>query len=316
MDLLSLNLRELLTSHFGKIKDAGEWFRVPCPTCTPSDAKKYKRYVNKRFRSSHCFICGKKLVLSELLGGVDPAVNVRRSDDYVSSGPKQEHPYTRKLPYTNAVPLHMLSSNHPAVKFMHKDHLFDLERYYKEKEIVYVPADSGVMIYRQPFISSAERIVFPVKQGGELVGWQMRSIPGTVFGDHPDCIKYCHLFPKGQYLYNYDNARQYPYVVLVEGVKKTLKFDNAVCTFGKNISPEQMQLLHGWKDVLVMLDGDDKTQELAREITRHIRANGRNALNINPSDFGFPSPDEATKEQCEEMLLTSIERNPQCLTIA
>ena len=211
--------------------------------------------------------------------------------------PKKENPMARQMPGLRFIPVNQLPLDHPAVKFLHKDHLFDLDRYATEYGICYCPCDAGMTFSSRPFISSAERLIFPVRFNNELVGWQMRSIPGTTYGDREDAVKYYHLFNKGQYLFNYDKARQYQTVVLVEGVKKALKLPNAVACFGKDLTDAQVQLLTNWKNIIVCLDAQDVAQAIGRRVAASLRAYGLRALNVDLGPYGFPSPDEMTTDQ-------------------
>jgi hypothetical protein len=137
---------------------------------------------------------------------------------------EEVNPLSLELPYYRAIPVNELPDNHPAIQFLHKDYLYDLDTYAKVHKMVYVPYEGGKIYHNSAkFITSAERLVFPVYFEHKLVGWQMRSIPGTFFGDRPDDVRYYHLFNKGSYLYNYDQAKNYDRVVVVEGGKKALK---------------------------------------------------------------------------------------------
>lgn len=298
-------LKTALQRAFGTVKEAGEWLRVPCPTCEPKDQKKMKRHVHKRHHHTHCFICANRSSLMELLGpGHTPPPR--------STGPEMEvkkvpHSWAFKLPcLAEPVPVNQLPADHLAVQFLRKDHLLDLDRYHNENGVVWCPSHLGVTIFNRPFISSAERLLFPVTFSGKLVGWQMRAIPGTTFGDNPACIKYCQLYDKGKYLYNYDIARKSPVVVVVEGVKKALKFHNAVATLGKSITPHQVQLLRAWKRVVILLDGEDSTQELAQTLADGLSLDGGDAIAVDPRTYGFDSPDEATEQECADMVVDAM----------
>lgn len=292
---MSKSLEKALRAAFGKIKSAkGNWIRIPCPTCDPHDARKMKRYVSTTSDYSKCFICEIPLTTSSELLNKD----IKFERVQVEEEPKKEHTWARVLPGHNFIPVNQLPLDHPAIKFLHKDFLFDLDSYYQQNGIVYCPSDSGIVLYTKPFTTSAERLIFPVKFNGQLVGWQMRSIPGTFYGDQQDVIRYLHLFDKGSYLFNFDNARKYGMVVVTEGAKKALKFPNGVATLGKGVSEEQIQLLQIWKRITIMLDGEDhnNTQEQALELTNRIRQNGREAINIDLRKYNYISPDEVPSD--------------------
>ena len=111
-----------------------------------------------------------------------------------------------------------------------------------------------------------------------------------------------HLFPKGNHLFNYAFAKTYKDVVVVEGVKKALKLGNSVATLGKGISHNQKQLIQEWKTITLVLDGEEKTQELAREIQHEFTTNGRRCINVDLRDYGFESPDDTTTEQLQYII--------------
>jgi hypothetical protein len=131
----------------------------------------------------------------------------------------------------------------------------------------------------------------------------MRSIPGTRMGDRDGVIKYYHLFDKGSTLYNYDLAKKFKIVVVTEGVKKAWKFPNAVATLGKGISDNQLQLVQEWGDIIFLYDGEDVTQAKANNIVFQLNMGGYRAINIDPRKYGFPSPDEMTEEQANNIVI-------------
>jgi len=290
-----------LREKFGEVKPASNgWVRIACPTCVPKDRKKFKRYVRPDTLYNKCFICEMPMQRDELVG--ESFIQVSNPANISVDQPKKEHPMAKKLPGLRFTPVNQLPVEHPAIKFLHRDYLFEMDRYYNEYGIVYCPCDAGVTFNSRPFISSAERLIFPVKFRGELVGWQMRSIPGTVYGDRPDVVKYYHLFNKGSVLFNYDKAKSFQTVVLMEGVKKALKLPNAVACFGKDVTSTQVQLLAEWPNVIVCLDSQDVAQAIGQRITDSLRGFGRKAINVNLGPYGFPSPDEMTSDQLSFVL--------------
>lgn len=299
------SVEKILQQKFGKVKKAARGYvRIPCPTCDAQHSKKMKRYVHTEKLTSHCYICGRRLTLKELTGSeFQPIAGSTPAE------PDKPHEWAKKLPTAKPVPLNELPKDHPAIKFLEKDHLFEHDRYYSDYGIVYVPSDQGVVLYSYPFITSAERLIFPVKFKNELVGWQMRSVPGTFYGDREKDIRYIHLFDKGSYLFGYDQAKEYSMVVVFEGVKKALKVPNGVATLGKGISAQQMQLIRQWKNVTMFLDSGEDAQYTARELCAHLRVSGCNVVNIDPMEFGFPSPDEMTSDEVAQAIYSKW--NPQ-----
>lgn len=297
---------QILKNKFGAAKRAnGPWVRVKCPTCTPNDAMKMKRGVNIKTLSSNCFICERPLSLEQLFGNAQ--IDLSNMAPYVEP---PEHPQARKWPCEAVIPVSALPADHPAVKFLNKDHLLDMTTLAMDYEVGYIlGADAHNIEFSRAdgtgfSISTADSLVFPVYFKGEMVGWQCRFIPGTTNGDRMKKMKYLHVFPKGKYLYNYDNARNYKSVVVVEGVKKSWKFPNGVATWGKGISEEQIQLIQQWEEIIFMYDAGEDTQRKSKELTDIIKR-GKRCINIDPGEFGFASPDEMTEEEAQTIVLES-----------
>jgi hypothetical protein len=294
----------LLRTKFSKAKAAsGGNYRIPCPTCEAKDRNKMKRYVSPDWTTSNCFICGKIIKLSDLLSLQDFEFC---ADTSVCSSAEPIYPYAKIKPFEVLEDLKNLTAGHEAIDFLSKDHLVH-NPYYSSLGIGYIPLNGGKNIKFESgyTINTANSLYFPVTFMGEYVGWQLRFIPGTVNGDRLQHMRYLHLFPKGEYLFNYDQAKRYKHLVVVEGVKKALKGVNFVATFGKGISTTQKQLIQEWKKITLLLDGEDKTQEMAKELADEINFNGKICVNIDPRKYGFPSPDEATGKQLQEALTSA-----------
>lgn len=297
---------QFLRQKFGTAKRANKgWMMVPCPTCNPHDARKMKRGIHPKTQSTKCFICEVPLTFDDLIGNKEfTRVQI------VGSEEPEEHPQARQFPFTKVIPINELPPDHIAVQTLAKDYLFSLDDYWEFNRVGYISTNNGVDIvfkkYDRPSTSlnTSDSIVFPVFFKGDLVGWQCRFLPGTWNGDKMLRIKmkYMQIFPKGKYLYNYDRAIQYPDTVVVEGGKKALKFPNGVATWGKGITDRQVQLIQKWKRIAFMYDGEDETQKKTKDLAKLINAGPRDCISIDPRDYGFISPDEATEEQCKMAL--------------
>ena len=289
-------LIESLRNKFGTVKVNGDWARIPCPTCVPKDRKKMKRFIPVHGYTSNCFICGQRKSIQELLDGYYVPIKSDFIDAPDINESKEPDPRSLVLPYIEAIPVNQLLEDHPAIKFLYKDELRDLDTYANIHKIVYVPYEGGMIFSNGGiFITSAEHLVFPVFFEQKLVGWQLRSVPGTFYGDQKKDVRYYHIFNKGSYLYNYDIAKLSKRVVVVEGVKKALKFKNAVATWGTGVSRKQLKLIQQWPEVIMMLDADkdNNTQQRAREFVDGINAGGSSkAINVNLEKYGVSSPDD------------------------
>ena len=292
---------DFLRNRFSKARAAGGGnYRIPCPTCEAKNRNKMKRYISPDWPVSNCFICCKVIKLSELLSMKDFEVCASSA----SNLPKEEdYPFAKVEPFKRLDNLKDLAAAHPVIQFLEKDFLTNYA-YYETLGIGYILIDGGTnLTFSSGYtLNTADSLYFPVFSRGEYVGWQLRFIPGTVNGDRLQHMRYLHLFPKGNYLFNYDQAKAYNHVVVVEGAKKALKGVNFVATLGKGISARQKQLIQEWKKITILLDGEDKTQETARQLAEEFNFNGKTCINVDPRDYGFASPDEATSAQLNEVL--------------
>jgi Toprim domain-containing protein len=115
------------------------------------------------------------------------------------------------------------------------------------------------------------RIVIPHVFKGVLRGWTMRLIDKRQVGTK---YKHTEQFPKKSTLYNYDGAKKFDSVIVVESPMsvlwmKTHGIDNVVATFGAEVNPGQVALLNKWDRVVLFPDGDDAGyRALSREDDR------------------------------------------------
>jgi len=103
-----------------------------------------------------------------------------------------------------------------------------------------------------------DRVVLPHFIEGKLVGWVARKVQNV-----EGVAKYKNSkgFPRGQWLYNMDNARYSPKIIVVESpmsvlVLKSRGIENVVATFGAKVTVSQLELLRNFKEVTVFMDGD------------------------------------------------------------
>jgi len=134
------------------------------------------------------------------------------------------------------------------------------------------------------FDPAANRIVFPHRWRGSLVGWQKRAVPpGPGWpGTDPPWPKYKNSsgFPKSETLYRYDQAAGLGRVVVVESpmsvaVAHELGIPGVVATFGAKVTRPQIDLLKSWETVVVWFDadpaGESGTVKLVEGLYRHCR---------------------------------------------
>jgi DNA primase len=121
-------------------------------------------------------------------------------------------------------------------------------------------------------------IVLPHFWDGKLVGWQNRWI-----GERPKWVpKYTNTgdFPKKTTLYGFDQAIRFNNpVVVVESVPSVLYLASlgipAVATFGANVSKEQMMILRGFQEGIILARDNDSaglkwSNDLSLYLERYI----------------------------------------------
>ena len=115
----------------------------------------------------------------------------------------------------------------------------------------------------------AQRIVVPIKRGGQLVGFQAR----TIRKEEPK-YRYPPGFSAAKHLFNIDEARRHKWTIIVEGVFDAWRVGKrAVALFGKHMSSTQkLTLVETWREAVVMLDGD--AQVSAVKIARELETQG------------------------------------------
>ena len=136
----------------------------------------------------------------------------------------------------------------------------------------------AILDLRLGYDPDENRLVFPHYVEGHLVGWQKRLAPDTA----PPYPKYRNSlgFPKSETLYNLDRARQYHSVVVVESPMSvaraySLGIPNVVATFGASVSPQQIDLLKDFSQVIIWSDDDlagrKGEKKLVEGLYRHTR---------------------------------------------
>ncbi len=269
----------------------GEEYRVSCPRCGDT---RHRLYLGHRWADYHWLVychhanCYNTPDLREQLYSY--VFHTRRPVSAPArrgrSCPSRTTPC--RLPGA-VIPLDALPPGHPAVAYL-RGRGFD-------------PAELA-RLYNVGFCDTAGtgqslaggRVIVPIEMDGTLVGWQARFV-----GDRnwkacpvPKYLTMSGMSVKST-LYNYDNARRRPLVVLVEGVTDVWAVGPAgVALFGKSINFTQRRILEttlGDRPLAVMLDGDAQRENDA--VTRSLAGLLRGGVvrvtlppGRDPADFG------------------------------
>ena len=267
-----------------KIYHSGEYYRVNCPFCKDTRKRlwinhKYGQYDNYGHPMTFLATCYNDECLSvasnrsSLFNAIYGLQNGRKK---LPPFPLADVPWdsaasaTARLP-GECIPLTRLaqvSPNHPAVQYM-----------LGKRRYTHALLDKfNISLCTRPlpeFEYVADRIIFPVYMRDQLVGWQARYIDTANWKVTP---KYYSMkgMKKQQFLYNFDNAKDSPFVVVVEGPTDCRPlYDCGVGLFGKSISRKQYDLLlQTWagKPIIMLLDAD--ALEESTSVIKDMQRNG------------------------------------------
>lgn len=268
-----------------RTRHAGEYYRVNCPFCP--DTKK-RLWINHYFGQlgpnnrplTHLAICYKSNCLERyqnrqtltdrLLGMVNS--RERRTPMPLALPTTSREAFTFEPP-GDIEPLLALPDNHPAVQYMIR------RRYSREMIQAF---EIGYVVRAVPKYRAAEnRIYFPIRMHGELVGWQTRYVSTDQDAGLRErgIPKYYSLpgMPKRDMLYNYDNALACPFVLVLEGPTDVHRLGRpAVAVMGKTLSgPQQQLLVTGWvgKPIIFVFDpgAEEDMQGVVADLARERR---------------------------------------------
>jgi len=247
----------------------GEYYRVNCPWCGDTRRRLWVSYLwgmwdpEAKSRHKNLLHCNNEYCYQrnpgrtaqldyEIYGAMPHQI---RCVSNIRKGVKQSTRVAGAVDPPGAViPIGDLPLTHPAVQYLgiRGYNIRELsDKYsvgYCEEAAEQYPAMQG-------------RIVIPVYSNGICVGWQGRYV-GDLDWKRFRVQKYynSNQFSKSEYLYNFDAAKKYKIVCLVEGVTTTWTFGpQFVSCFGSSISSPQAELLSELSRegfVVSLLDGD------------------------------------------------------------
>lgn len=269
------------------VSHAGEYYAVNCPFCKDT---RHRLWVNHMYGqpdasglamrflatcyNEHCLSKAEhRMAFNDFLFGFRNANERRNVSPFVVLQGTFEEPGLRLAPPPGELlPVSSLPAGHKAVQYMVGERRYTAEMLNRYQISYCVHA---APTYREAY----DRIVFPVMMEGQCVGWQCRYIGTTDWRITP---KYYGMpgMKKRLMLYNFDLARNYPFVVVVEGPTDVHSVgDPAVAMLGKTLSRTQKQLLfNNWpmKPIIFMLDPDARAD--AAEIIQEMVMVGTNPI--------------------------------------
>ncbi len=252
----------------------GEAYRINCPFCTDT---RRRLWINHMwgFKDEenpgvsymwlvNCFnaSCTKAYHIRKQLYAMvfdDVGYGQRPAGDFIQKGVRRPTELVAVEPPGRIARVGYLPPEHPACRYLR-------ERGYDPRE-VYARYWVGYCVEAPPaYPLVTNRLVIPIYMNKKLVGWQARLL-GTPSSKH--IPKYYNLpnMPKLQMVYNLDKAKDYPYVVITEGVTSAWRYGpQAVAILGKKLStPQAQKILGTWSDrfIFCMLDGSARDENQA-----------------------------------------------------
>lgn len=253
------------------VTSAGEYYRLCCPFCREN---RFRLWINHMYGvptqqgwpATWLAVCyneqctqdpGRRKQLEDMIFGFRNAA-ARRKPLYIAQGREDTGVLGPVQLPGQQIPFSQLPLDHPAAIYLQSRGFnpLMLEHYYG---ILYcVQADDA----NRPAVN---RIIVPIRMDGALVGWQGRW-PADLDWKASGVRKYFNLknMHKRLMLYNYDVAKAWPFVVVVEGVTSAWRIGPpAVAVLGKTLSPRQQMLLqHDWagKPIILILDPDARDE--------------------------------------------------------
>lgn len=244
VDLLIERLDEITDSR-PRLASNGSEIVCRCPFC-----KGWEDFYVNPFKSVyHCFRCEAAGTLRDLLDADVPIVVTGLPDPFPEEPDKKDGMVWSP---GSSETLDRLPGDHPAVEYV-RGRGFDP---------VALGRDYGVgFLVDTPYKQLAGRLYLPIREGGKLIGWQLRSIDGVSYG-----VKYLSMlgYRRKQHLVYSDHARGCPFVVVCERMFDALRVGPpAVAVLGKPSRRHLDFLAEGWKTIVLLLDPDAAAEQAA-----------------------------------------------------
>jgi hypothetical protein len=230
----------------------GAQIRVTCPCCrkTPLGPDRNHHghvHLADGCERLYCVRCGANRPLKTLLG---PAIALiappRRCAGAAAEAPRPRRPLTPQAgvgrPGTTR-PLNQLGRGHVAWQYLFSEGFTEAQiRRAAQIHPIHFCLH-GRPLKSNPQDSTTGRLVFFITENGKVIGWQARWLPSAWPPPEAELAEFKARrqakyitspgFPRGFTLYNWDQARGFDAVVVVEGIKKVWRTGPyAVATLG------------------------------------------------------------------------------------
>lgn len=263
-----------------EIDSAGEYYRVNCPYCGDSRGRLWINHLYgveddvTNSRNLWLAICynedclstsGRPQELYERVYGFKNA-KLRGQKPIINKGTVEDEALKLVKPPGLLLPLDQIQINDKVINYI-RDRNWSVEELQTTYNVSYV------LNAESDFYMAQDRLFIPVIMNSILVGWQCRY-PADLDWKTARMPKYYNRpnMPRRLMLYNFDQAKKFPFVVVCEGPTDVWNVGPySVAAFGKHISAQQIKLLCDvWAGgaVVILLDGDAwaDTEKLAERL--------------------------------------------------
>jgi DNA primase len=266
------------------------WINIHCPFCTGS--KNFHLGINLYQPTiSHCWRCGSHSTASTLARILNQPVEKMKQLIQEYAGPTGTIRKKAREPRVNIFPIKFPQPYFKHLNEAGKKYLegrgFNpekLERKWKLKQ-------TGPVSFLDK-IPYGNRIIIPIRWGGELVSFQTRDITGKAEQRYLACpmkrevIHHKHIVYGKEEKWNKHSA-----LIVVEGVVDVWKLgSSAVATFGTAFTMEQVLALAKIHDrFFIVYDNEPQAQQQARKLAVKLKALGKKVfietVDTDPGDM-------------------------------
>lgn len=299
------------------VSSSGEYYRVNCPFC--NDTKQHL-WINHRWGTGIPGLINDKLnwmlvcYRRNCFSSDNPSGSIyRRQLSTEIYGNTKVHQLPRiplgtavaessleEIQLPNAcIPVNQLESTHQALLYI-KSRNFDPNFLAEEYGLQYCASDK----VEDQRIKG--RLIIPITADNKLIGWQARAIDKNDPGPKYYNAKNVKIHKT---IYNYDNAKHYPFVVVTEGVTDVWTIqEGAVSLLGKTLNDSQLHYFvnncspkGNWKVAIVALDPDaEKESDLCYMKLKKYMPTLKLKLpnSADPADMGYTDFWSLTDSTC------------------
>ena len=263
-----------------RMTETGEYYCVDCPFCGD---RKQRLWINhnwgvgvkedKMLWAAHCYNDGATCMenwnnVKTLHNKVYYAVGRQSVIARVRPGKKRDRSATCQLP-SNLVPVSELPEDHSIVRYMVDKRGFDLDLLSKAYGVSALPGIDMNQLHLR------NRFVIPYVFNGKTVGWQARYCDELDWKASRIPKYYTATgFSKSAFIYNFDTARKFPFVIICEGMTDVWSAGPySISLLGCTASQQQLTLLlRNWDQFYVALDRTkDVTDEVRAKLVDPLR---------------------------------------------